>query len=104
MRKPPWKAENARIKRKLAERKEPPHVVHEVVQVPARTYVLTASQCFDSYEVAFLSDAIRAEMARDNITKKLAAQMANFAKMELNKSKDGVERWRGSVMVVEKEP
>ena len=100
MRKPPWKAENARIKRKLAERKSR-KVVHEVVTLPICTYILTATQYFDSYEVTLLSDAIRAEMARDNIMKKLAAQLVNFAEIKLNTSKDGTERWRGSVIVGE---
>ena len=101
MRKPPWKAENARIKRKLAERKEPPHVVHEVVQVPARTLRIGASEYFDKYETDSIPVKFRKKAVYDSIARKIAEEMLqeDIVKLEVRKDFCG-EEWRGSVMVV----
>lgn len=101
MQKPPWKAENARIKRKLAERKEPRKVVHEVVQVPARTVRIGASQYFDEYETDIIPEKIRKKAVYDSITRKIAEEMIHEDIVKLEVRKDFcVEEWRGSVMVV----
>lgn len=101
MRKPPWKAENARIRKEMAARKEPRKVVYEAIQLPARTVRICASQYYDEYESDIIPEKIRKKAVYDTIARKIAEEMIleDIVKIEVRKDFIG-EEWRGSVMAV----
>lgn len=101
MRRPPWKAENARIRKELAARRKPEPVPFKVIQIPPRTVKLKASWIFDS-EVHFLPEGMRKDMARQIIARKLAEELQyEFISIKCTRDKrTGGEKWTGTLWAV----
>ena len=100
-RRPPWKAENARIRKELAARKKQSQMVCKVVQIPARTVKLKGSWIFNS-EALFLPEGMRENMARQAIARELAEELQyEFISMKCTRDKrTGGEKWTGTLWAV----
>lgn len=101
---PPWKAENARIRKELAARRKPEPVPFTVVQVPLRTVNLHSYHIFAPIDCDVLPDFMRRNIAEREIIGKMGKQLGDFITLERAKGPGEAETWTGSLLVVKEEP
>lgn len=101
---PPWKAENARIRKELTARKKQSTLVCNVVQIPARTAKLNASWTFNEAAALFIPEGMRKDMARQIIVHQLAEELQHeFINMTCHTNNTGAETWTGTLWAVKGE-
>ena len=105
MKKPAWKAENARIRKEMAARKDT-RIVQVVKDMPwksARLEPLKASFKFSEWAAQRLPEDSKAFVANYVIKQKITEKIGGSIKMERKKGPEGEDVWLGTLEIMYKE-